>query len=130
MDAFWRAGIDAGYRDDGAPGPRPVYGPDYYGGFLLDPDGNSAEAVHTEREDRVPDGCVDQVYPRSFADGDGVGDLPGIVSRLDHLERLGVDAIREIKARPNSTRSARPDAPGCRERFPRAYIAMISSSKP
>ena len=36
-----------------------------------------------------------QVYPRSFADsdGDGVGDLRGVVARLDHLERLGVDAI-------------------------------------
>src|SRR5215217_8022454 len=46
VHAFWQAGVDAGYRDDGAPGPRPEYGPDYYGGFLLDPDGNSAEAVH------------------------------------------------------------------------------------
>jgi alpha-glucosidase len=36
-----------------------------------------------------------QVYPRSFADSDsdGVGDLGGVVGRLDHLERLGVDAI-------------------------------------
>src|SRR3954447_3720281 len=49
VDAFWQAGVDAGYRDDGAPGPRPEYGPDYYGGFLLDPDGNSAEAVHHDR---------------------------------------------------------------------------------
>jgi catechol 2,3-dioxygenase-like lactoylglutathione lyase family enzyme len=64
VDAFWRAGIDAEYRDDGAPGPRPVYGPDYYGGFLLDPDGNSAEAVHTEREDPVPDGCIDHLWIR------------------------------------------------------------------
>ncbi len=46
VDAFWQAGVDAGYRDDGEPGPRPQYTPDYYGGFLLDPDGNSAEAVH------------------------------------------------------------------------------------
>ncbi|MDX6679396.1 MAG: hypothetical protein QOE31_3448 [Solirubrobacteraceae bacterium] len=46
VDAFWRAGIAAGYRDDGAPGPRPQYTPDYYGAFLLDPDANSAEAVH------------------------------------------------------------------------------------
>src|SRR5436190_13140084 len=45
VDRFWRTGVDAGYRDDGAPGPRPQYGDDYYGGFLLDPDGNSAEAV-------------------------------------------------------------------------------------
>ena len=64
VDAFWQAGIDAGYRDDGAPGRRTVYGPDYYGGFLLDPDGNSAEAVHTQRDDPVPDGSVDHLWIR------------------------------------------------------------------
>ena len=46
VDAFWRAGVEAGYREDGEPGPRPQYGPSYYGSFLLDPDGNSVEAVH------------------------------------------------------------------------------------
>jgi catechol 2,3-dioxygenase-like lactoylglutathione lyase family enzyme len=46
VDAFWQAGTDAGYRSDGEPGPRPQYGDTYYGSFLLDPDGNSAEAVH------------------------------------------------------------------------------------
>jgi catechol 2,3-dioxygenase-like lactoylglutathione lyase family enzyme len=46
VDDFWRAGIEAGYADDGRPGPRPEYRSDYYGAFLLDPDGNSAEAVH------------------------------------------------------------------------------------
>jgi catechol 2,3-dioxygenase-like lactoylglutathione lyase family enzyme len=46
VDEFWRVGTEAGFRDDGPPGPRPEYGGDYYGGFLLDPDGNSAEAVH------------------------------------------------------------------------------------
>lgn len=41
------------------------------------------------------DGVVYQIYPRSFQDsnGDGIGDLPGITSRLDYLARLGVDAI-------------------------------------
>lgn len=46
VDEFWRAGIAAGYEDDGAPGERPQYTPAYYGAFLRDPDGNSAEAVH------------------------------------------------------------------------------------
>jgi catechol 2,3-dioxygenase-like lactoylglutathione lyase family enzyme len=48
VDEFWQAGIDAGFESDGEPGPRTEYGDDYYGGFLLDPDGNSAEAVHFE----------------------------------------------------------------------------------
>ena len=46
VDAWWQAMTDAGYRDDGAPGPRPQYSPDYYGAFVIDPAGNSAEAVH------------------------------------------------------------------------------------
>jgi catechol 2,3-dioxygenase-like lactoylglutathione lyase family enzyme len=46
VDEFWRVGTEAGYRDNGAPGPRPQYRDDYYGAFLLDPDGNSVEAVH------------------------------------------------------------------------------------
>ena len=46
VDEFWRVGRDAGYRSDGEPGPRPQYRDDYYGSFLLDPDGNSVEAVH------------------------------------------------------------------------------------
>jgi len=64
VDAFWEAGTDAGYAHDGEPGPRTVYGPSYYGGFLLDPDGNSVEAVHTDRQRPVPDGCIDHLWLR------------------------------------------------------------------
>lgn len=41
------------------------------------------------------DKVVYQIYPRSFQDsnGDGIGDLPGIISRLDYLADLGVDAL-------------------------------------
>ncbi|CAA9360812.1 MAG: Lactoylglutathione lyase and related lyases [uncultured Microvirga sp.] len=45
VDAFWRAGLAQGGVDDGAPGLRPRYHPDYYGAFLRDPDGNRVEAV-------------------------------------------------------------------------------------
>jgi catechol 2,3-dioxygenase-like lactoylglutathione lyase family enzyme len=62
VDDFWRAGVEAGYRDDGRPGPRPHYRDDYYGGFLLDPDGNSAEAVHHGALRRG--GAVDHLWIR------------------------------------------------------------------
>jgi catechol 2,3-dioxygenase-like lactoylglutathione lyase family enzyme len=46
VDARWRSAVEAGFTSDGEPGPRPQYSPSYYGGFLLDPDGGSAEVVH------------------------------------------------------------------------------------
>jgi catechol 2,3-dioxygenase-like lactoylglutathione lyase family enzyme len=49
VDEFWRAGTGAGYKDDGAPGLRPRYSDDYYGAFLLDPDGNNVEVVNHNR---------------------------------------------------------------------------------
>jgi catechol 2,3-dioxygenase-like lactoylglutathione lyase family enzyme len=64
VDAFWRAGVAAGYRDEGAPGSRTQYGPTYYGGFLLDPDGNSVEAVHSAHEETVPGGRIDHLWIR------------------------------------------------------------------
>lgn len=45
VDAFHQAGLGAGGRDNGAPGLRPEYSPNYYAAFLLDPDGNNVEAV-------------------------------------------------------------------------------------
>src|SRR5690349_12623911 len=45
VDAFYKAAIAAGGRDNGAPGIRAHYHPNYYGAFVLDPDGHSIEAV-------------------------------------------------------------------------------------
>lgn len=45
VDAFYRAALDHGGKDNGAPGERP-YHPGYYAAFVLDPDGNNIEAVH------------------------------------------------------------------------------------
>lgn len=58
----------------------------------------TATTVHPRHEDGGRwwrDAVIYQVYPRSFADGDGdgMGDLPGITSRLEHLAALGVDAL-------------------------------------
>ena len=53
--------MEAGYESDGEPGPRPIYSDDYYGGFLLDPDGNSIEAVHFEGS---LTGAVDHLWIR------------------------------------------------------------------
>lgn len=45
VDAFHAAAIAAGGKDFGPPGPRPMYHPNYYGAFVLDPDGHNIEAV-------------------------------------------------------------------------------------
>lgn len=45
VDAFYRAALEHGGKDNGAPGERP-YHPGYYAAFVLDPDGNNIEAVH------------------------------------------------------------------------------------
>jgi catechol 2,3-dioxygenase-like lactoylglutathione lyase family enzyme len=90
-DAFWEAGRAAGAPDDGAPGPRPVYGPDYYGAFLLDPDGNSAEAVH---HDRVQPPGIDHLWIRvtdvaaARASYVALGETAGFGLRDDTPERV------------------------------------------
>lgn len=51
--------------------------------------------MKTNKEPWWKRSVVYQIYPRSFMDsnGDGIGDLPGIISKLDYLQRLGVDVI-------------------------------------
>jgi catechol 2,3-dioxygenase-like lactoylglutathione lyase family enzyme len=46
VDAFHAAALAAGGTDNGPPGPRPQYHHNYYGAFVLDPDGNNVEAVY------------------------------------------------------------------------------------
>jgi catechol 2,3-dioxygenase-like lactoylglutathione lyase family enzyme len=46
VDAFHAAALEAGGRDNGAPGVRPAYSDTYYAAFILDPNGNNIEAVH------------------------------------------------------------------------------------
>ena len=53
VEAFYSAALTAGGRDNGAPGLRPHYHPNYYGAFVFDPDGNNIEAV-CHRPERQP----------------------------------------------------------------------------
>jgi catechol 2,3-dioxygenase-like lactoylglutathione lyase family enzyme len=46
VDRAYAEGLKTGGTDDGAPGPRPSYGPSYYGAYLRDPDGNKLHVVH------------------------------------------------------------------------------------
>jgi catechol 2,3-dioxygenase-like lactoylglutathione lyase family enzyme len=62
VDRFARAGIEAGFADNGAAGPRPRYADDYYAAFLKDRAGNNFEAVH--RDGERPNGNVDHVAIR------------------------------------------------------------------
>jgi len=76
VERFWQAGRAAGYRDDGAPGPRPQYREDYVGGFLRDPQDNSIEAVHYNwMHDRL---AIDHLWIR-------VGDLEASTRFYQHL---------------------------------------------
>lgn len=98
VEAFWRAGVEAGYASDGEPGLRPVYHEAYYGAFLRDPDGNSVEAVFHGRG-REPGKVIDHLWLRvadleqsrrfweTVAPGLGLG-----VRRSERAERVHVEA--------------------------------------
>jgi catechol 2,3-dioxygenase-like lactoylglutathione lyase family enzyme len=60
VDSFYRAALRAGGTDNGGPGPRPDYGPNYYAAFVKDKEGNNIEVVcyakTTRRKDHVSGG--------------------------------------------------------------------------
>ena len=86
--AFWRALTSAGFGDDGAPGPRPQYTPDYYGAFVLDPDGNSVEAVHHDHV-RQDEGVIDHLWLRVRSVEETEGFYSTAASVLDFELREG-----------------------------------------
>ena len=97
VDAFWRAGVEAGHASDGAPGLRRIYHDDYYGGFLLDPDGNSIEAVFHGLP-REPGSIIDHLWlrvadlERSKRFWETVAPALGLgVRRSDRAERVHVE---------------------------------------
>jgi predicted lactoylglutathione lyase len=90
VDEFWRVGVEGGYRDDGAPGPRPQYSDDYYGAFLLDPDGNSAEAVHHDKSN----GRIDHLWIR-VSDLDAAARFYEIIAPYSGYEHSGGDVDPE-----------------------------------
>jgi catechol 2,3-dioxygenase-like lactoylglutathione lyase family enzyme len=51
VEAFHRAALEAGGKDNGAPGLRPNYSGRYYAAFVIDPDGHNVEVVYHEPED-------------------------------------------------------------------------------
>jgi catechol 2,3-dioxygenase-like lactoylglutathione lyase family enzyme len=63
VDEWWHVMTGAGYEDDGPPGLRPIYRDDYYGAFVLDPDGNSVEAVSLGSP-REGDELIDHLWIR------------------------------------------------------------------
>lgn len=108
VDRFWQAGIDAGYEDDGSPGERD-YSPGYYGGFLLDPDGNSAEAVH--HQDVRRGGHVDHLWI-------GVSDLPA------------AEAFCRVIASHTGLRPGRRWETGVQYRGAWATFSLVSDGRP
>jgi catechol 2,3-dioxygenase-like lactoylglutathione lyase family enzyme len=91
VDRFWQVGTAAGYESDGEPGPRPQYSDDYYGAFLLDPDGNSVEAVH--HGSLRNGGNVDHIWIRvsdieaATRFYEGVGPAAGFRVGTEHADR-------------------------------------------
>lgn len=72
VDRFYQAALAAGGSDNGAPGVRQIYHPDYYGAFIIDPDGHNIEAVCHKPED----GEAYQIE---------TGYVPGLVGRVAEM---------------------------------------------
>ena len=134
VNAFWHAGTKAGYASDGEPGPRPEYHDDYYGAFLLDPDGNSAEAVYHGRA-RKGENVVDHLWIR-VADLEAtkrfyetIAPIPGL--RISHeLEERFHVAARRRSLRWCAGSRARTSTSPFRLRTPRRRASSTVARSP
>ena len=63
VEAFHRVALQAGGKDNGAPGYRPHYHPGYYAAFIIDPDGYNIEAVYHEPRQGLMDSPVSADVP-------------------------------------------------------------------
>ncbi len=126
-DAFWRAGVDAGFASDGEPGPRREYGDDYYGAFLLDPDGNSIEAVHHSTLRRG--GNVDHLWIR-VADVDASAAFYDLIGPFAGFTRTrATDDLVQFKGDSGSFSVLRDDRPAARNvhlAFPAPYAGAVA----
>ena len=134
VHAFWQAGVDAGFESDGEPGPRPQYRPDYYGAFLLDPDGNSVEAVH-HGDARTP-GAIDHLWIR-VADVAAARQFyatiapharlsPG-VDEPDHAQFRGATGSLSLVAGDVPTRGLHFAFPGSRDQVHAFHAAAVAA---
>lgn len=105
-DAFWRAGTEAGHPSDGAPGPRPQYRPDYYGAFLLDPDGNSVEAAHHGDVTKRGEGHIDHLWV-------GVADLAASRAFYETIAPYAGLEARDHAHLPDLVQFRGPDGGSC-----------------
>ena len=113
VDAFHRAGVEAGFRSNGAPGYRD-YAPGYYAAYLLDPDGNNVEALY---RDVIDHGC--RRTSRSH--------------RNHHSQGEGMSRKTRAASCPRHGRQGRPDQRRlferiCRERQHRSQPSLRNLS--
>ena len=109
VDAFYAAALAAGGRDNGKPGLRPQYHPNYYGAFVFDPDGNNIEAVTAPAgvgQSLLGLGAVRDCRRRQHADLE-VEIVTADEGALD--QSLG----RRSPTRPARCSKASPAGPGC-----------------
>ena len=91
--AWFKRMTAAGYRSDGEPGERPEYSASYYGAFVLDPDGNSAESVHHDTSD-PGQALVDHLWLRTTSVAEAkrfyetVAPVVGLALKHESAERL------------------------------------------